>query len=230
VTGKVVAEVSVSLDGYVAGPNPTLEQPLGKGGDQLHEWAFGLKSFREPHGLPGGETGPDDELVAESLRATGAIVMGRRMFSGGEGPWENDHNTDGWWGDEPPFHKPVFVLTHHAREPLVMEGGTTFVFVTNGLESAIEDARAAAAEKDVLVAGGADAIDQAISAGLVDELLLHLAPVLLGGGARLFDGVGPELPRFEVTHVLESPLVTHLRYRVVGAKRRGGRPEPTAAP
>ena len=213
--GKVVAEVSVSLDGYVAGPAPTLENPLGEGGDQLHEWAFGLKRFREPHGLPGGETGPDDELVAESLRATGAIVMGRRMFSGGEGPWENDHNTDGWWGDEPPFHKPVFVLTHHAREPLVMEGGTTFVFVTNGLESAIEDARAAAAEKDVLVAGGANAIDQCINAGLVDELQLHLAPVLLGDGARLFEGVGPALPGFELASVLDSPLVTHLRYRVV---------------
>jgi len=213
--GKVVAEISMSLDGYVAGPSPTLENPLGEGGDQLHEWAVRLKSFREPHGLPGGETGPDDELVAESLRATGAVVMGRRMFSGGQGPWENDSNADGWWGDEPPFHKPVFVLTHHAREPLVMEGGTTFVFVTEGVENAIEDARAAAAEKDVLVAGGADAIDQTINAGLVDELQLHLAPVLLGAGARLFEGLAAELPRFEVTWALESPLVTHLRYRVV---------------
>jgi dihydrofolate reductase len=212
---KVVAEISMSLDGYVAGPNPTLEQPLGAGGDQLHKWAVRLKSFREAHGLPGGETGPDDELIAESLRATGAVVMGRRMFSGGEGPWQDDTNANGWWGDEPPFHKPVFVLTHHAREPLVMEGGTTFTFVTEGLESAIEDARAAAAEQDVLIAGGANAIDQSIDAGLVDELLLHLAPVLLGAGARLFDGVGPELPRFEVRRVLESPLVTHLRYRVV---------------
>jgi dihydrofolate reductase len=214
--GKVVAEVSVSLDGYVAGPNPTLENPLGEGGDQLHEWAFGLKSFREPHGLPGGETGPDDELVAESQRATGAVVMGRRMFSGGEGPWEGDTNGKGWWGDNPPFHVPVFVLTNHPREPLAMQGGTTFTFVTDGIESAIEDARAAAAEQDVLVAGGANAIDQCINAGLVDELQLHLAPVLLGDGARLFDGVGPELPPFEVTHVLESPLVTHLRYRVAG--------------
>jgi len=213
--GKVVAEVSISLDGYVAGPKPTLEKPLGEGGDQLHEWAFRLKSFREPHGLPGGETGPDDELVAESLRATGAVVMGRRMFSGGDGRWEHDANGEGWWGDNPPFHVPVFVVTNHAREPLVMQGGTTFTFVTDGVESAVEDARAAAAEKDVLVAGGANAIDQCINAGLVDELQLHLAPVLLGHGARLFDGVGPELPRFELTRVLESPLVTHLRYRVV---------------
>jgi dihydrofolate reductase len=211
---KVVAEISTSLDGYVAGPNPTLENPLGEGGDQLHEWAVRLKSWRETHGLPDGESGPDDELLAESVTATGAVVMGRQMFSGGEGPWEDDANANGWWGDEPPFHKPVFVLTHHAREPLVLKG-TTFTFVTDGLDSAIDDARAAAAEQDVLVAGGADTIDQAISAGLVDELQLHLAPVLLGAGARLFDGVAPALPRFEITQVIESPLVTHLRYRVV---------------
>jgi dihydrofolate reductase len=212
--GKVVAEISTSLDGYVAGPNPTLENPLGEGGEQLHEWAVRLKSWRETHGLPDGESGPDDELLAESVAATGAVVMGRQMFSGGEGPWEDDANANGWWGDEPPFHKPVFVLTHHAREPLVLKG-TTFTFVTDGLDSAIDDARAAAAEQDVLVAGGADTIDQAISAGLVDELQLHLAPVLLGAGARLFDGVAPALPRFEITQVIESPLVTHLRYRVV---------------
>ena len=211
---KVVAEISTSLDGYVAGPNPTLENPLGEGGDQLHEWAVRLKSWRETHGLPDGESGPDDELLAESVATTGAVVMGRQMFSGGEGPWEDDANANGWWGDEPPFHKPVFVLTHHAREPLVLKG-TTFTFVTDGLDSAVDDARAAAAEQDVLVAGGADTIDQAIRAGLVDELQLHLAPVVLGAGARLFDGVAPELPRFEITQVIESPLVTHLRYRVV---------------
>jgi dihydrofolate reductase len=140
--------------------------------------------------------------------------MGRQMFSGGDGPWEDDARANGWWGDEPPFHKPVFVLTHHAREPLVLKG-TTFTFVTDGLESAIDDARAAAAEQDVLVAGGADTIDQAINAGLVDELQLHVAPVLLGSGTRLFDSVAPELPRFEITQVLESPLATHLRYRVL---------------
>jgi len=212
--GKVVAEISTSLDGYVAGPNPTLENPLGEGGEQLHEWAVRLKSWRETHGLPDGEGGPDDELLAESVAATGAVVMGRQMFSGGEGPGEDDANANGWWGDDPPFHKPVFVLTHHAREPLVLKG-TTFTFVTDGLDSAVDDARAAAAEQDVLVAGGADTIDQAIRAGLVDELQLHLAPVLLGAGARLFDGVAPELPRFEITQVIESPLVTHLRYRVV---------------
>jgi dihydrofolate reductase len=214
--GKVVAEISLSLDGCVAGPNPTLEQPLGEGGEQLHEWAVRLKSWREPHGLSGGETGPDDELVTESLRANGAVVMGRRMFSGGEGPWEDDPNAGGWWGDEPPFHMPVFVVTSHAREPLV-RGGTTFTFVTDGVASAIEEARAAAAEKNVLVAGGANAIDQCLEAGLVDELQLHLVPVLLGDGVRLFDGVGPEPPRFELTRVVDSTHVTHLRYRVVKA-------------
>jgi dihydrofolate reductase len=212
--GKVVAEITISLDGFAAGPNPTLEEPLGQGGDKLHEWAYPLKSFREPHGLPGGETGPDDDLLAESVRATGAVVMGRRMFSGGAGPWEDDANANGWWGDEPPFHKPVFVLTHHARKPLVLEG-TTFTFVTDGLGSAVDDARAAAAEQDVLVAGGAETIDQGMNARLVDELQLHIAPVLLGSGTRLFDGVTPELPRLEVAQVLESPLVTHIRYRVV---------------
>ena len=212
--GKVVAEISLSLDGYVAGPNATLGKPLGEGGDELHEWAIPLKSWREPHGLSGGETGPDDELVAENLRANGAVVMGRRMFSGGDGPWDDDPNADGWWGDEPPFHMPVFVVTHHAREPLV-RGGTTFTFVTDGLESAIEEARAAAAEKDVLVAGGASAIDQCLRAGRLDELQIHLVPVLLAGGVRLFDGVGPEPSRFELMRVLDSPLVTHLRYRVV---------------
>ena len=212
--GKVVAEITISLDGFAAGPNPTLEEPLGQGGDKLHEWAYPLKSFREPHGLPGGETGPDDDLLAESVRATGAVVMGRRMFSGGAGPWEDDANANGWWGDEPPFHKPVFVLTHHARKPLVLEG-TTFTFVTDGLGSAVDDARAAAAEQDVLVAGGAETIDQGMNARLVDELQLHIAPVLLGSGTRLFDGVTPELPRFEVAQVLESPLATHIHYRVV---------------
>jgi len=211
---KVVAEISSSLDGYVAGPNQTLEEPLGKGGDRLHEWAYPLKSFREPHGLPGGETGPDDELLAESFRAAGAVVMGRRMFSGGAGPWEADPNADGWWGDEPPFHTPVFVVTHHAREPLA-KTGTTFTFVTDGVESAVEQARAAAGDKNVQVGGGADVIDQCLESGLADELLIHLVPLLLGGGVRLFARFSPELPpRFKLASVLDSPLATHLRYRI----------------
>src|SRR5437867_483931 len=152
---KLVCDISVSLDGFVAGPNQTLEQPLGEGGEKLHEWAFGLASFRERHGLEGGETDPDDEVVAESLRSTGAVVMGRRMFSGGAGPWEDDPNADGWWGDEPPFRVPVFVLTHHPRETVVKQGGTSFTFVTDGIESALDQARAAAGDRDVAVAGGA---------------------------------------------------------------------------
>src|SRR2546430_2230754 len=215
--GKVVAEISLSLDGYVAGPNPTLEKPLGEGGDQLHEWAFRLKSWREPHGLSGGETGPDDELVAENLRANGAVVMGRRMFSGGEGPWEDDANAGGWWGDEPPFHMPVFVVTHHAREPLV-RGGTTFTFVTDGVESAIEEARAAAAEKDVLVGGGANAIDQCLEAGLVDELQPHLVPGPLGDGVRPLAGLGCEPPCFRLPRVPDSPTARPLRSRAVASR------------
>ena len=131
--GNVVLDISMSLDGYVAGPNPTLEEPLGKGGEGLHEWAFSAASWRERHGLSGGETNPDSDVVAESLASTGAVLMGRRMFSGGQGPWDDDPNADGWWGDDPPFHVPVFVLTHHAREPVTKEGGTTFTFVTDGV-------------------------------------------------------------------------------------------------
>jgi dihydrofolate reductase len=208
----VTAEVSISLDGYVAGPTPSLEEPLGKGGEKLHEWAVRLKTFRSTHGMEGGETGPDDELVASSVQAQGAVVMGRRMFSGGEGPWEDDPNSNGWWGDEPPFHKPVFVVTKHEREPLVL-GETTFTFVTEGVEAAVELARTAAGNRDVLVAGGAKTIDQALAAGLVDELQLHVAPVLLGGGTRLFEGLGPQPPQLQLAALVESPHVTHVRYR-----------------
>jgi dihydrofolate reductase len=212
--GKVVAEISISLDGYVAGRSPTLEEPLGNGGEQLHEWAVRTKTFREQHGMEGGEVNADGELLAESVQAQGAVVMGRRMFSGGEGPWEDDPNKTGWWGDEPPFHKPVFVVTHQEREPLVL-GETTFTFVIDGVSAAVEQARAvAAADRDVLVAGGAETIDEALAAGLVDELQLHVAPVLLGGGTRLFEGLGAERPRLELVSVRESPHVSHLRYRV----------------
>ncbi len=159
---KVVLDISTSLDGFVAGPNPSLEQPLGEGGEQLHEWVFGLAAWRKPHGLSGGTTNASSEVVEEGLSRTGAVVMGRRMFSGGHGPWEDDPKADGWWGDEPPFHVPVFVLTHHAREPVPKQGGTTYNFVTDGVESAIEQARAAAADKDVLISGGADVAQQAL--------------------------------------------------------------------
>jgi dihydrofolate reductase len=203
----------MSLDGFVAGPNPTLEEPLGERGERLHEWVFRLRSWREPHGRRGGETGPDDDVVVETLRATGAVVMGRRMFSGGEGPWADDPNADGWWGDDPPFHVPVFVLTHHARETVEKKGGTSFTFVTDGLEAALEQARAAAGDRDVHVAGGASAIQQCLNAGLLDELQVHVVPVLLGGGTPLFDGLDEPF-ELEATRVICSPAVTHLRLAI----------------
>jgi dihydrofolate reductase len=213
---KLRLDISTSLDGFVAGPNRTVEQPLGDGGMQLHEWVFGLATWMESHGVEGeGATGPDDDLIKEQLAQPGAVLMGRRMFSGGEGPWEDDPNADGWWGDDPPFHVPVFVLTHHAREVKPMEGGTTFTFVTNGIEAALEQARGVAGEKNVAIAGGANVVQQYLKAGLLDEMQIHVAPVLLGGGVRLFeDHVGAQPPEVEATRVIQSPTVTHLKYRV----------------
>jgi dihydrofolate reductase len=211
----VKVDISVSLDGFVAGPNQSLDDPLGEGGEQLHEWILETKSWRERHGHSGGEATPSDEVARESSESTGATVMGRRMYSSGEGAWEDDPKADGWWGDEPPFHHPVFVLTHHPREQLHKDGGTTFTFVTDGIEDAVEQARAAAGEKDVLIAGGANAIQEALRAGLVDEIQLHIVPVLLGGGARLFDGLGAANVDLETTRVIEAPGVTHLKFRVV---------------
>src|SRR4051812_42864282 len=204
------ADISMSLDGYVAGPNPSLDDPLGKGGEQLHEWAFGLKEWREPHRREGGETNASSAVVAETLAREGAAIIGRRMFSGGEGPWEDDPNADGWWGDDPPFRVPVFVLTHHARETVEKQGGTSFTFVTDGIEAGLEQARAAAGDKDVFVGGGASGIQQSLNAGLLDELQVHVVPVLLGGGVRLFDGLD-EPVEVEATRVISSPAVTHLR-------------------
>lgn len=213
--GRLTANISISLDGFVAGPNPTLEEPLGQAGERLHEWAFAALSWRERHGLSGGEANADSEVVEETIRDAGATVMGRRMFSGGEGPWGGDPRADGWWGDEPPFHHPVFVLTHHPREPAIKQGGTTFTFVTDGVEAALEQAREAAGDKDVAVGGGASAIQQYLAAGLLDELQIHLVPILLGGGVRLLDRLDPARVELECIGVIESPTVTHLRYRVV---------------
>jgi dihydrofolate reductase len=211
--GRVVAEITSSLDGYVAGPNPTLEHPLGEGGEELHEWVVGLKAWREPHGLEGGEENADSERFARALQQQGAVVMGRRMFNGGDGPWEDDPNPDGWWGDNPPFRVPVFVLTHHPRETVQKEGGTSFTFVTDGVESALAQAQEAAGDKNVHIGGGALAIRQCLATGLVDELELHVVPLLLGGGTRLFDGDIGDL-RLEQVEVVSSPSVTHLSYRV----------------
>jgi dihydrofolate reductase len=213
--GKLKLDISMSLDGFVAGPNPTLEQPLGEGGERLHEWAVRLAAWRKRHGLEGGTTNVDDEVLEESLRDAGAVVMGRRMFSGGRGAWEADPRAEGWWGDDPPFRVPVFVLTHHAREPVTKQGGTSYAFVTDGIEAALEQARAAAEDKDVALAGGASVAQQYLRAGLLDEVQIHVAPVLLGGGVRLFDQLGGGAVQLEGTRVIESPAVTHLRYRVV---------------
>lgn len=211
--GNVNVDISMSLDGFVAGPNQSLEAPLGEGGELLHEWILATKSWRELHGRSGGEVTPDDEITRESTEAAGATVMGRRMFSGGEGAWDDDPKALGWWGDDPPFHHPVFVLTQHAREPVAMEGGTTFTFVTDGIESAVDQAKAGAGDKDVTIAGGANTIQQCLRARLVDEVRLHLVPVLLGGGVRLFDGLGNGDVALETIRVIESPNVTHLMLR-----------------
>lgn len=212
---RLFLDITMSLDGFVAGPEQSLEDPLGQGGGRLHEWAFAAESWREQHGQSGGEANRDSEVVAEQLAATGAVVMGRKMFSGGAGPWEDDPNADGWWGDEPPFRVPVFILTHHAREPVTKQGGTTFTFVTDGIETALEQARAAAGEKDVHVAGGADVAQQYLKPALLDELQVHVVPLLLGRGVRLLDDLGAQPPELEQTRVIESPEVTHLRYRVL---------------
>jgi dihydrofolate reductase len=212
---KVISDITMSLDGYVAGPNPSLDEPLGVGGGLLHEWMTATKAFRQTHGMSGGEDNADSLLFEEHVRSLGATIMGRRMFSGGSGPWEEDPNADAWWSDQPPFHHPVFVLTHHPRETEEKEGGTTYTFVTDGIESALEQARAAAGDRNVQVAGGANVVQQYLTAGLLDALHVHVAPVLLGGGERLFDQLGAHPPTLELIGVIESPAVAHLRYRVV---------------
>ncbi|MBA2460603.1 MAG: dihydrofolate reductase family protein [Actinobacteria bacterium] len=209
---KLKFDITMSLDGFIAGPNPGPEAPLGEGGERLHEWVYGLRSFQERHGRGGGETNRDDEIAEEALANTGAAIMGRGMFGGGPGPWEE--TWEGWWGDEPPFGVPVFILTHHAREPLAMKGGTTFTFVTDGIESALEQARGAADGKDVAIAGGGRVVQQYLDAGLVDEFQVHVAPVLLGDGVRLFDQPGPDQVELQIDRVVESEAVTHLRYSI----------------
>lgn len=201
---RVITDMSMSLDGFITGPNDGVELPLGASGERLHHWVYDLASWRERHKIAGGKTGTDAEVLEEAFANTGATVMGRRMFDYGEGPW----------GDDPPFRKPVFVMTHHAREALVKEGGTTFTFVTDGIERALAQAKAAAGDKDVAVAGGANVIQQLLRAGPLDELQIHLVPVLLGEGRRLFDHTGSERVELETTRVIESPGVTHLRFRV----------------
>jgi dihydrofolate reductase len=207
----VWSNLSISVDGYAAGPDQTLAEPLGVGGERLHEWAVATREWQEQHGEAGGERTADSDIAARMGRDIGAHIMGRKMFGGGDGEWDTAWR--GWWGDEPPFHAPVFVLTHHERAPLPMAGGTTFHFVTGGVEAALARAREAAGEQNVHVAGGASTVNQFLAAGLLDELFLHVAPVVLGGGERLFVDVGD--PTLEPAEVVASPAVTHIRYRVV---------------
>jgi len=199
----------MSLDGYVAGPNPSIENPLGEGGEQLHEWVLKLAAWREAHGREGGEVNASTPLLEEAQSNVGAVIMGRGMFGGGPGPWGDDP-WRGWWGEEPPFRMPVFVLTHHEREPLTL-GETTFAFV-DGIESALDRARTSAGGADVAIGGGADVARQYLAAGLIDQLQINLVPLLLGGGTRLFEGAAGAGSRLEQVLVVETPEVTHLRY------------------
>jgi dihydrofolate reductase len=197
---KVIVDMGMSLDGFAAGPNAGPHN-LGDGGTRIHRWVYDFAAWRE---LQGGKVNRDDEVVGELSARVGAYVMGRRRFEEGEMGWP----------DPPPFGAPVFVLTHHAREPWVRQGGTTFTFVTDGIESALERAKAAAGHKDVRIAGGADTVGQFLEAELVDELQIHLAPMLLGEGVRLFDQIEPKRIELEKTRVIDSPRVTHLAYRL----------------
>jgi dihydrofolate reductase len=204
--------ISMSLDGFVAGPNQSVDDPLGVGGMRLHEWVFPLAVWRTMQGMDGGAVSESTPVIEESLTNIGATVMGRNMFGGHPGPWDPRRPWNGWWGDNPPYHHPVFVLTHHARQPLEMNGGTTFNFVTDGIESALEQARYAARGKDVSLAGGASAAQQYLAAGLVDEMEISLVPTLLGGGERLFDRVGADLRGLALVRTVAAPDVTHLKF------------------
>jgi dihydrofolate reductase len=201
----------MSLDGFTAGPHQSLDNPLGVGGMRLHEWVFPLKYWREMHGQSGGEVNASNRVVEESTVNIGATIMGRNMFGGHPGAWSREKPWTGWWGQNPPYHHPVFVLTHHARALLTLEGGTTFTFVTDGIESALEQARRAARGKDVALAGGAKAAQQYLKAGLVDEILISQAPVLLGNGERLFEGVD-DLHGLALVQTVAEPNVTHLKF------------------
>jgi dihydrofolate reductase len=209
---KLRLKISMSLDGFVAGPNQSVDNPLGIGGMRLHEWAFALAIFRSEHEMEGGVINESTRVVEESLANIGATVMGRNMFGGHPGGWDAKNPWNGWWGVNPPYHHPVFVLTHHKREPLVLEGGTTFTFVTTGIEAALEQARRAAGGKDVSLAGGAKAAQQYLAAGLVDEMEINLVPTLLGSGERLFEGVGDDQHGLELVRTVAAPQVTHFKF------------------
>jgi dihydrofolate reductase len=203
--------ISISLDGYSAGPEQSKKNPLGMGGERLHEWATALEAWRRAHGLKGGEVNESARVIEESQANIGATIMGRNMFGGHPGPWDTGKPWKGWWGNDPPFHHPVFVLTHHSRPPLVLEGGNTFTFVTDGIESALDRARRAAHGKDVSLAGGANAAQQYLKAGLVDEMEISVVPILLGAGEMLFKGIS-DLGDLRLVRTVPAPNVTHLKF------------------
>ena len=203
--------ISMSFDGYTSGPDQSVKEPLGVGGEGLHEWVVALRSWRAAHGKAGGVDDESTRVFDEEIANIGATILGRHMFGGHPGGWDAKAPWRGWWGDNPPFHHPVFVLTHHEREPLVMKGNTTFHFVTGGIESALDQARRAAGEKDVALAGGARVCRQYLNAGVVDEMLIHQVPIFLGGGERLFDGV-TNLHDLELAETIATPNVTHYRF------------------
>ncbi|MGC2048604.1 MAG: dihydrofolate reductase family protein [Gallionella sp.] len=209
---KLRFRISMSLDGYIAGPEQSVVNPLGIGGMRLHEWVFPLAIFRSMHGMDGGIVNENTTIVEESIANVGASIMGRNMFGGHPGPWNKEKPWSGWWGDNPPFHHPVFVLTHHAREPLKLQGGNTFTFVTDGIESALEQAKQAAGGKDVALGGGAQAAQQYLAAGLVDEMTISLVPVLLGSGERLFENLGGDLHGLALVQTIATPDVVHLKF------------------
>lgn len=211
--------ITMSLDGYVAGPNQSIKEPLGVGGEALHDWVVALEAWRASHGKSGGETNASSAVFQEWYANIGATIMGRNMFGGHPGPWDAKTPWQGWWGKNPPFHHPVFVLTHHPREPLKLEGGTTFNFVTTGIEDALDQARRAAGGKDVHLSGGAKVAQQYLAAGLVDAMELNLAPILLGGGERLFERVGDDLHGLELVRTVATPKVVHIKFE----RRSAGR-------
>jgi dihydrofolate reductase len=211
---KLRLQITMSLDGYAAGPSQDEENPLGVGGLELHQWLFPLKEFQEMHGgQEGDEPNASSAVVRERWVNIGATIMGRNMFGPIRGDWP-DESWRGWWGEDPPYHHPVFVLTHHLREPLEMQGGTTFHLITDGIESALAQAKDAARGQDVSLAGGASVVNQYLAAGLVDEIDLSIAPVILGAGERLFQGLATGSVKLTQSRAVDAPGVTHIKYQV----------------
>jgi dihydrofolate reductase len=210
---KLRVSITMSLDGYVAGPGQDEQNPLGVGGLKLHQWFFPLKAFREMHGQEGGEVNVSNPVAQERLANVGATIMGRNMFGPVRGSWP-DESWRGWWGENPPFHHPVFVLTHHPREPLQMQGGTTFHFVSDGIESALKRAKDSAQGHDVSLPGGASVVNQYLVAGLVDEIDVSIAPLILGTGERLFVGLDHGKLKLKQIRAVDAPGVTHIKYQL----------------